>query len=475
MIQGLGRALLWLPLLTGAAAPALQEAPAGPLEGITAARLEAHVRFLASDELEGRATGSPGCVRAGEYLAAQLAEAGLEPAGEDGSFHQHVPFGRREHTAVPRLWLGDLELAYGGDFDGVGGLWPTGELELRLVRSAEEVPEPDPGLALFLDGNSREREAWLGGREGWGLVLTPGSKRAGRTADRPPRTQYWTKQSPSPAAWARLRGPVLERVEAGEFATVRLEASVADSEPPAFNVVGRLPGRGELAGEVVVYTAHYDHIGLGHAPPVDPEQADSEAGEPDLINNGADDDASGCAAVIELARALVAEARDSQGPRRTQLFLLVTGEELGLIGTFAYLDDPVEPLERTICNLNFEMIGRPDALVGGVGELWLTGFERTNLGPAWAAEGIEVSPDLRPDMRFFLRSDNIAFARRGIVAQSLSTYDLHTDYHEVTDEADTLDYEHMQACVRTSFEAARALADGRIDPAWEPGGQPEPR
>ena len=121
------------------------------------------------------------------------------------------------------------------------------------------------------------------------------------------------------------------------------------------------------------------------------------------------------------------------------------------------------------------MIGRPDALIGGPGQLWLTGFERTNLGPAFAAEGIEIAVDPRPDQNFFMRSDNIAFARRGIVAQSLSTYDLHTDYHRVTDEADTLDYAHMEACVRTSYEAARALADGRVDPAWEPGGQPEPR
>ena len=83
--------------------------------------------------------------------------------------------------------------------------------------------------------------------------------------------------------------------------------------------------------------------------------------------------------------------------------------------------------------------------------------------------------DPRPEERFFLRSDNIAFARIGIVAQSLSSYDLHADYHHVTDEVETLDFGHMETCVRTALEAARALADGRVDPAWEPGGAPESR
>ena len=125
-----------------------------------------------------------------------------------------------------------------------------------------------------------------------------------------------------------------------------------------------------------------------------------------------------------------------------------------------------------MCNLNFEMIGRPDESVG-TGNLWLTGFERSNLGDAFVAAGLALQPDQRPEQHFFERSDNYAFARRGIVAQTLSSFNLHTDYHQVSDEADTLDYVHMEACVRASFGGARALANGDISPEWKPGGRPE--
>ena len=138
MIPGPGRALLLLPLLLGAAsgAPALAQggAPAAstvPREGIAAERLEAHVRFLASDELEGRATGSEGVVAAGEYLAAQLAEAGLVPAGDEGTFQQYVPFGHRKaHDKTESWYSGELQrkklkFARRLDHAGLAGTWLT--------------------------------------------------------------------------------------------------------------------------------------------------------------------------------------------------------------------------------------------------------------------------------------------------------------------------------------------------------------
>ncbi|HTE05479.1 MAG TPA: hypothetical protein VK824_04720, partial [Planctomycetota bacterium] len=103
-----------------------------------------------------------------------------------------------------------------------------------------------------------------------------------------------------------------------------------------------------------------------------------------------------------------------------------------------------------------------------------TGYERSNLGPAWTAAGLAITPDGRPQEHFFERSDNIAFVMRGIVGQTLSTYNMHADYHHVSDAPDTLDFAHMEGAVRAGLAAARTLADGTLMPAWvgEPPGAP---
>jgi len=226
----------------------------------------------------------------------------------------------------------------------------------------------------------------------------------------------------------------------------------------AVNVVGVLPGGDpRLRDEAIVVTAHYDHLGIGR-----PVNGDS-------IYNGADDDASGTTAVLAVARLL---GRQRPAPRRTVVFLLVTGEERGLLGTRWYLDHPVVPLDHTAANLNIEMIARADSLAGGPGKVWLTGFERSTLGPMLRAAGIPILPDPRPEQHFFERSDNYAFARRGVVAHTLSTYDLHADYHQPSDEARLADPAHMAEVIAAAARAVRLLADGPA-PQWAPGGRPE--
>jgi Zn-dependent M28 family amino/carboxypeptidase len=241
----------------------------------------------------------------------------------------------------------------------------------------------------------------------------------------------------------------------------------ATLEPvPARNVLARIAGVGtperrELAREAIVLSAHYDHLGTRPAAP-------GEDPDVDRIFNGADDDASGVAAVLEIAEALAL----GPAPARDVLVLFATGEEMGLLGTLHYLDHPVVPLERTVLNLNFEMVGRPDPLLGP-GRLWLTGDERTNLLGELVARGFDVAADPRPEQNFFRRSDNWAFARLGIVAQTLSSYGMHGDYHKVSDQWWTLDYEHMAAALVGALEIARLAAAGELDPQWLPGGKPE--
>lgn len=227
----------------------------------------------------------------------------------------------------------------------------------------------------------------------------------------------------------------------------------------AVNVAGILVGSDPaLRDEVIIIDAHYDHLGIAPA-----------AVNGDSIFNGADDDASGVVTVMEVARML---AHSPARPKRTIVFLATTGEERGLLGTRWYIDHPVRPLERTVANLEIEMIGRPDSLAGGAGKAWLTGYNRSTMGQILRDNGIPLVADPRPDQQFFERSDNIAFARRGIPAHTISSFNMHTDYHRVTDEARLADPGHMAAVINATARATRLLADG-TPPQWVPGGRPE--
>jgi len=231
------------------------------------------------------------------------------------------------------------------------------------------------------------------------------------------------------------------------------DTTLARDRVSAANVIGVLRGSDPaLREEAVVVTAHYDHLGIGPAV------------HGDSVYNGADDDASGTVAVLDIARRLA----QGPAPKRTVVFVLVTGEERGLLGTRWYLAHPVISLARTVANLNIEMIGRPDSLAGGSGRSWLTGFDRSTMGRMLRDAGIPIVPDPRPGQRFFERSDNIAFAMRGIPAHTISSYDLHADYHQPSDEARYTDPAHMAAVIAAAARAVRLLADGPA-PQWAPG------
>ena len=259
-----------------------------------------------------------------------------------------------------------------------------------------------------------------------------------------------------------------QRVPLGATATGRplsvASLAIRDTFPAnrrlmAVNVVGILSGADpSLRSEVVLVTAHYDHVGIRR-----PVNGDS-------IYNGADDNASGTVTVLEVARLL----HQGPPPKRTIVFAALTGEEMGGFGTRWYIDHPVRLLEQTVADFNIEMTARPDSLAGGPGKAWLTGYERSNMGDELKAGGIPIVPDPRPNQNFFMRSDNYVFAMKGIVAHTLSTYNLHTDYHQPSDEASKADPDHMAKVIEAAVEATRLLADGP-KPEWKPGGKPEPR
>jgi hypothetical protein len=222
------------------------------------------------------------------------------------------------------------------------------------------------------------------------------------------------------------------------------------------NVIGMLRGSdAKLKQQVVLLTAHLDHLGVGT-----PVKGDS-------IYNGADDDASGCVAVLQLARALAAGER----PKRTVLFVFFGSEETGGQGNQYFLRHPPLPLDHIVANLEFEMIGRPDPAVQP-GELWLTGYERSNLGPELAQHGARLVADPHPAQKFFQRSDNFALAKRGIVAQTVSSYGLHHDYHQPSDDMAHVDLKHMEQAIASMVNPVKWLANSDFKPEWVTGKAP---
>ena len=222
------------------------------------------------------------------------------------------------------------------------------------------------------------------------------------------------------------------------------------------NVVGVIPGHdGRMKQQVILLTAHLDHLGVG------------KAVNGDDIYNGADDDASGCVAVLQLARALSQEKR----LRRTVIFVFFGSEETGGQGDRFFLEHPPVPLDNIIANLEFEMIGRSDSAVQP-DQLWLTGFDRTNLGPELARHGAKLVADPHPAQNFFQRSDNFALARRGIVAQTVSSFGLHKDYHHPSDDLAHIDFVHMEQAIQSMIEPVTWLANSQFKPEWLEEGKP---
>jgi Zn-dependent M28 family amino/carboxypeptidase len=220
-----------------------------------------------------------------------------------------------------------------------------------------------------------------------------------------------------------------------------------------WNAIGVL--KGTQPGEAIMLSAHLDHLGV------------NESLTGDKIFNGADDDASGCVAVLELARVLAAGKR----PRRTIYFVCFGSEERGGYGSRAFISNPPIPLPQLVADLTFEMLGRPDPKVPA-GTLWLTGFERSTLGPELAKQGAALVADPHPEQHFFQRSDNYSLALRGVVAHTVSSFGLHTDYHRPSDEISKIDFPFMTRSLNSLVKPVQWLANSTFRPAWLPGQAP---
>jgi Zn-dependent M28 family amino/carboxypeptidase len=238
---------------------------------------------------------------------------------------------------------------------------------------------------------------------------------------------------------------------------IRTGAQSATDRVP--NIVAILPGSDSvLKHEYIVYSAHIDHVGVG--------AADAEG---DSIFNGADDDASGTAAVLELAQAFAARPN---APRRSLVFLLVSGEEKGLLGSRWFVDNPPVPLAQIVGNINLDMIGRnhPDTIYGIGVEYTTLGADAQAIARQQPDIGITVAPDPVPEEQLFFRSDHFSFAAKDIPALFFTT-GLHEDYHRPSDEPETIDAAKLARVTLLLERLGEQAANAAERPAWTEAGR----
>lgn len=454
--------------LLGVAVPAALAPEESRLaSAITADLLKAHVSFLASDALEGRDTPSRGLDTAAEYIASQFRRLGLKPAA-GGSYFQTA---RMESVRQPMEGF-HMELKWnGGSYSadasraavtGAQAMEVANAPAVRVVwHSAEDPLPPREAVAGKVVLLSAPRGAAYLEKRRQLLALEPSALIAAGAAFRA-RTALEERDEP-----ARRRIPVVTVADSeflkvlGELdgpATVTLRLPPPQRHPLELkNVVAMLEGGDpKLKDEVILLTAHYDHVGV------------RDSGEGDRIMNGANDNASGTATVLSLAEAFV---RHSARPRRTLVFLLYFGEERGLIGSRYYARNPLFPLRHTVANLNFEQMGRTDDNSGSrAGKLTASGFDYTTLGHlltmAGQDTGVEAFRDGANSDLFFARSDNQALADAGVPAITVAVAWTFADYHRPGDEWDKLDYANMERAVRTCAVAVWRAANADARPAW---------
>lgn len=416
---------------------------------ITEADVRSHMFLLASDALNGRGSGTRDELVAATYVASQLMRWHVEPVAGVSSLLHTIETDRVELLAPPTLHTGALAFSHGREMlvRAIGAASASGP----LVRFVPGVAVPAGAVVLVVGPDLPSTEA-LGSAVAVLESETPEARTAWQT------TASATRATAAPGRpWRIVLDAqaflALSRVPSGS--TVSLEALTRPIL--TWNVIGQIPGRDpDRASEVVLLSAHLDHLG-------------ARGTGADLIHNGADDDASGVTAVLELARALAA----GQRPRRTVMVALFGSEETGGAGSRAFVERPPMPLERIVANLQFEMIGRPDPAVAEA-TLWLTGYERSTLGAELARRGARIVADPHPDQQFFFRSDNIRLAYRGVVAHTVSSFGLHEQYHTPADDLSRIDFAHMTRAIQSLLLPVEWLANAAFVPTWHEGQRPEP-
>tara|TARA_R110002051_G_scaffold91370_1_gene160676 strand:- start:17840 stop:19327 length:1488 start_codon:yes stop_codon:yes gene_type:complete len=441
--------------------------------------IEGHIYFLADDALKGRATGSPELKIAASYLANTLRGYGVQPNPKNGTYYQNLDL---YHFYLSE----DIELSFNGqsypevvafDIDAIDSVEDAIYLNYGLEKDYKEIevkgkivivkagtPEAtELRPALGSRAPKRELAIQKGAR---GLIevgafdteLWPRFKHA--FEERSSLTEGEKEALPL-YLWVQTTPEDLAKLGTESIPLKIKSTGIHKEVLKTQNVIGVLEGTDpKLKEEYIIYSAHYDHVGIG--------MPDAKG---DSIYNGARDNAIGTTAVLSMAENL------SKYPtKRSALFILFTGEELGLLGSRYYVDNPVIPLNKMIYCFNTDGGGYNNTSLATIAGLNRTTAKDKMIEGAktFGLKALDID-EVAPEEGLFDRSDNVSFARVGIPAPTYSTgfdafdEEINKYYHQAADEADSLDYDYLVKFYKGYILSGRSIANDPERPYWIKG------
>ena len=431
MVKRVSLGLFALYLLTGCASRQL------PQRMVDTGDVKRILHTLAADDMQGRAAFTPGVERAADFIAAEFTKIGLQPFTDEPDYRQTF----NVMQVRPATWEVTLDgeevpadhIIVSSNSPGVN--WNTDpDVSLVYIQAGEDFAQ-------------RFREASTAGKDAIVIIDTSHASLFNRYRGFLMRERVSQKHNTSPT-------PSIVYVLANDAPTsFRVAFTNTIEERPLFNVIGMLPGKSK-PHEYVIFSAHYDHIGI------------LDAVNQDSIANGADDDASGVSAVISLAN-YYKKLGDNE---RTLLFVAFTAEEIGLVGS-TYFSSQINP-DDVMAMINIEMIGK-DARFGP-NSLYVTGYDQSDLAKIMQQNVKDTDftfhPDPYPTQNLFYRSDNASLAAVGVPAHTFATVQIDQDryYHTVDDEVETLAIENIVASIRAIALGASSIVAGKDTPTRVP-------
>jgi len=445
--------------------------------------IEGHIYFLADDLLKGRETGTPENKIAASYLANSLRGYGVKPNPATNTYYQTVPM--QEVTPPRRFTLSIAGAEYKNkvvlqtskmDFTGkaiyVGyGLeddYNGKNVKEKIVLVQAGGPNSKDARAAF---GLREKKAELAKKAGaigiiefinaapqmWGYIDHNFNSKRMEIAE---TVNQASKENAFAYVWIQdENGTYAEALNSKNEVPIKMMMEGENRvKVTSQNVVGLVEGTDpKLKNEYIIYSAHYDHVGIGQP---------DESG--DTIYNGARDNAVGVTTVLNMA-----ENMAKYPTKRSALFILFTGEEKGLLGSEYYVDNPIVPLDQMVYCFNSDNGGYNDTSIATIVGLTRTTAQQ-NIENATSTFGLKAIEDPAPEQGLFNRSDNVHFAKKGIPSPTFSLgftnfSDSAKHYHRPSDEADTLDYDYLLKFFRAYVLSGRNIANDTTTPFWVQG------